>query len=81
MKKNINTYVSAIASDNAEYIIEGNYESVADYIISNADFSTGWNEYFDEKELDETGEPSAEQIDELKDYLKKYYNFLPEISK
>ena len=65
MKKNIDTYVSSIASDNAEYI------------ISNADFSTAWNEYFDEKELDETGEPSAEQIDELKDYLKKYYNFLP----
>lgn len=77
MRKSIDTYVQSITSDNKEFIIEGGYESVADYIISNAENGTGYNEYFDDSELDE-GEPTEEQIDELKNYLNDNYNYLPE---
>ncbi len=77
MRKSIDTYVQSIASDNKQYILEGGYESVADYIISNADNGTGYNEYFDDSELDESGEPTEEQIDELKEYLNDNYNYLP----
>lgn len=58
MRKSIDTYVQSIASDNKQYILEGGYESVADYIISNAENGTGYNEYFDDSELDESGEPT-----------------------
>lgn len=74
MRKSIDTYVQSIASDNKQYILEGGYESVADYITSNG---TGYNEYFDDSELDESGEPTEEQIDELKEYLNDNYNYLP----
>ena len=77
MKKSIDTYVQSIASDNKQFILEGGYESVADYIISNADNGTAYNEYFDDSELDESGEPTQEQIDELKEYLNDNYNYLP----
>lgn len=78
MRKSIDTYVQSITSDNKQYILEGGYESVADYITSNADNGTGYNEYFDDSELDELGEPTEEQIDELKSYLSDNYNYIPE---
>ena len=65
MRKSIDTYINAIAHDNEQYIKDGGYSSMADYIISNAE-STGWQEFFDDSELNETGEPTDEQIDELK---------------
>lgn len=77
MRNSIDTYVQSIARDSKQYILEGGYESVADYIISNADNGTGYNEYFDDSELDESGEPTEEQIDELKEYLNDNYNYLP----
>lgn len=77
MRKSIDTYVQSIVNDNKEFIIEGGYESVADYIISNADNGNAYNEYFDDSELDESGEPTEEQIDELKEYLNDNYNYLP----
>lgn len=77
MRNSIDTYVQSIASDNKDFIIEGEYESIADYIISNAENDTGYYEYFDDSELDETGEPSEKLIDELKDYLENKYNYLP----
>lgn len=78
MRKTIDTYVQSIASDNKQFILEGGYESVADYIISNADNGTGYNEYFDDSETeDNMGEPTQEQIDELKEYLNDNYNYLP----
>lgn len=76
MRKSIDTYVKSIASDNKEFILDSGYESVADYIISNAENGTGYNEYFDDSELDESGEPTEEQIDELKEYLNDKYNYL-----
>lgn len=77
MRKSIDTYINAIAHDNEQYIKDGGYSSIADYIISNAE-STGWQEFFDDSELNETGEPTDEQIDELKAYLNENYNYLPE---
>lgn len=78
MRKSIDTYVQSIASDKKQFILEGGYESVADYIISNADNGTGYNEYFDDSETeDNMGEPTQEQIDELKEYLNDNYNYLP----
>ena len=77
MRKSIDTYVKSIASDNKQFILEGGYESVADYIISNADNGTAYNEYFDDSELDESREQTEEQIDELKEYLNDNYNYLP----
>ena len=77
MRKSIDTYIQSIASDDKQFIIEGGYESIADYIISGADNDTGYYEYFDDSELDESGEPTQEQIDELKEYLNDNYNYLP----
>ena len=77
MRKSIDTYVQSIASDDKQFIIEGGYESIANYIISGADNGTGYYEYFDDSELDESGEPTQEQIDELKEYLNDNYNYLP----
>ena len=39
MRKSIDTYVQGIAHDNSESIING-YDSIADYIISNAENGT-----------------------------------------
>ena len=76
MRKSIDTYVHGIAHDNAEFIVNGS-ESIADYIIKTAENGTGYEEFFDDDELDETGEPTDEQIDELKAYLNQNYNYLP----
>lgn len=78
MRKSIDTYVQSIVRDNKQFIIEGGYESIADYIISGADNGTGYYEYFDDSELDESGEPTDEQINELKNYMNNNYNYLPE---
>lgn len=77
MRKSIDTYVQSIVRDNKRFIIEGGYESVADYIISGAENGTGYYEYFDNSELDESGEPTQEQIDELKNFLSDNYNYIP----
>lgn len=78
MRNSIDTYVQSIASDNKQFIIEGGYESIADYIISGADNGTGYYEYFDDSETDDNMvEPTQEQIDELKEYLNDNYNYLP----
>lgn len=77
MRKSIDTYVRAIVHDNEQYINEGGYSSIADYLISGADNGTGYYEYFDDDELDETGEPTDEQIEELKAYLLENYNEMP----
>lgn len=77
MRKSIDTYVQSIARENKQFIIEGGYESIADYIISGSEYGTGYYEYFDDSELDESGEPTEEQIDELKEYLNDNYNYLP----
>lgn len=76
MRKSIDTYVQGIAHDNAEFIVNGS-ESIADYIIQSAENGTGYGEYFDDDELDETGEPTDEQIEELKAYLNENYDYLP----
>lgn len=80
MRKSIDTYVQSIAKDNAEYIKEGGYESIADYVISISENSHGgWIDMFDDNELEEpVCEPTDEQIQELKDYLNEHYNYLPE---
>ena len=39
---------------------------------------TGYYEYFDNSELDESGEPTQEQIDELKNFLSDNYNYITE---
>lgn len=77
MKKSIDTYIQSIAYDNKQHIVEGRYDSIADYIISGAENGIGYHEYFDDSELN-GDEPSTEQIDELKNYLNDNYNYLPE---
>lgn len=72
MRKSIDTYIKAIAHDNESEIRE-NYMTIADYIINDAENCTGYYEYFDDEELDETGEPSEAQIDELVAYLRENY--------
>lgn len=78
MRKSIDTYVQSIAHDNAQYIKESGYKSVADYIISGAENRIEWFEYFDDSELEELEEPTDEQIEELKDYLNENYDYLPQ---
>lgn len=72
MRKSIDTYINAIAHNNELYIRES-YMTVADYIINNAENCSGYYEFFDDEELDETGKPTEAQIDELKAYLREYY--------
>lgn len=77
MKRSIDTYIQSIVSDNKQFIADGGYKSVADYIISNAENGLGYYEFFDNSEL-EDDEPSDEQIDELKKYLIENYDYIPE---
>ena len=76
MRKSINAYVQGIAHDNSEFIVNGS-ESIADYIIQTAENGTGYEEFFDDDELEETGEPTEDQVDELKAYLNENYDYLP----
>ena len=76
MRKSIDTFMQGIAHDNSESIINS-YDSIADYIIRTAENGTGYEEFFDNNELDETGEPTEDQIDELKAYLNENYDYLP----
>lgn len=79
MRRDIGVYVQSIARDNEGYIREGGYDSIADYIISHADNGDGWHEYFDDSETEANyGEPTEEQVDEVRTYLRKYYGYLPE---
>lgn len=79
MKKSIDTYIQSIANADKQYIVEGRYNSIADYIISGAENGIGWTEFFDDSELEEpVCEPTDEQIEELKEYLNENYNYLPE---
>lgn len=77
MKKYIDTYIQSVARDNKQFIADGGYKSIADYIISNAESGLGYYEFFDNSEL-EDDEPSEEQIDEFKKYLNENYNYIPE---
>lgn len=80
MRKLIDTYIQSIAHDNELYIRDGGYESIANYIISSAENGTGFGEFFDSEELEDNGnEPTEEQIDDLKEYLNEYYDYVPDI--
>lgn len=74
MRKSIDTYVEGIAHDN-KGVIEENNMTVAEYIICDAENGLGYHGFFDDDELDETGEPSEVQIEELKSYLNEYYSY------
>lgn len=76
MRKSIDTYVKIIVHDDAKFIVNGS-ESIADYIIQTAENGTGYEEFFDDDELGETGDPTYEQIKDLKSYLNQNYNYLP----
>ena len=78
MKKNIDTYVQSIIHDNEQYIIDGGYESIADYLIHTSENGNGFYDFFDDSETeDNLGEPTEEQIDEVRDYLTDNYDYLP----
>ena len=79
MRHSIDTYIAAIAYDNKKHIIEAGYNSIADYLISTSDYGNGWYWAIDHEEYaDYPFEPSEEQIDEVKEYLRKYYDYLPD---
>lgn len=78
MRHSIDTYVQSIAHDNAEYIDT----TIADYIIRDIeDGNSSPYEFFDREEYtDEVGyesELTNDQLNELKEYLNKYYNYNP----
>ena len=77
MRKSIDTYVEVIAHDNARYIIEGEYESVADYCL-NCGVVNKYDliDFFDSSELD-CGDIPDDKVIELREYLLAYYNYLP----
>lgn len=80
MKRNIDEFVGEIIRDNEEFIKESCCTSIAQYIILSAESSGNWWEFFDKDEYEENPdlEPTSEQVDELKDYLNKYYSYLPD---
>ena len=74
MRNDINSYINAIFNENKRYIAESGLSSVAQYIINDAEATGLWHEFFDrDKEL-EGGDPTEEQITELKDYLLKEWD-------
>lgn len=78
MRRSIDTYVQAIAHDNAEFI----NTTIADYIWNDIeDGNSSPYEFFDLNEYtDEDGyesELTNDQLNELKEYLYKYYNYNP----
>ena len=78
MRNSIDTYVQSIAYDNAEYIDS----TIADYILRDIeDENSSAYEFFDREEYtDEVGyesELTNAQLNELKEYLRKYYNYNP----
>lgn len=80
MKKPIDTYVRSITHDYKDIILENEYKSIADYIITEADDATGYNEYFDDDEIEDNEgfAPTDEQVEELKDYLNEKFDYLPD---
>ena len=80
MRKDIRTYLISIADDNANFIIEAGYQSIAEYIINTSIWNGQAHEFFDDAELEDNNyEPTAEQIAELENYLKENFNYLPEV--
>ena len=77
MKSNIAQIIDSIAIDN-ENIITESYDSVAEYILHDAEEGSGWGQYFSEEEND--GGISAEMIEELKSFINDNYNYLPELA-
>jgi hypothetical protein len=79
MKHSIETQVSAAAFDNKEYINEGGYDSIADYLIENAELQEhGWFWFLGEDEIEEfeNNDTIAEQyIAEIKYYLTENFNY------
>lgn len=75
MRRDIKTYVDAIVADNNKYIAQSGM-TIAEYIIENADNNdTRYCEFFDEGELEDSGfEPTEEQINEFKIWLKENYD-------
>lgn len=71
MKKSIDTLIEGAARDNAAYIDA----TIANYLIESAESEEfGWNWFFDCEEIEENGEPTDEQISEVKDYLNNYWD-------
>lgn len=71
MKKAIDTLIAGVARENADYIDT----MVANYLIESAESEEfGWHWFFDYDEIEENGEPTAEQIEEVKDYLNSYWD-------
>ena len=76
MRHAIDAYVQAIAHDNAELINE-NGQSVAEYIVSSAESTGNWTEFFDAEEYEDNDNfvPTEDQVDELRSYLTHNYNY------
>lgn len=74
MRNDINSYINSIFNDNKRYIAESGCSSVAEYIINDAEATGLWHEFFDRDNELEGGDPTCEQINEFKDYLREYWN-------
>lgn len=75
MKKSIDTLIEGVARDNAAYIDT----TIANYLIESAESEEfGWNWFFDGEEIEENGEPTADQINEVKDYLNNCWDITVE---
>lgn len=78
MKKSIHSLVEQISLDNMNYISD-NYDSIADYIIHNAENSDqGWKEYLSEDEITEyENDPiiASKLIKNVTNYLNENFNY------
>lgn len=79
MRKDIRTYILGIAEDNSQHIINGGYESIADYIINESIGNDNVIEFFDYNEIkdNEGCESTSDQVAELEFYLHDNFNYLP----
>jgi len=79
MKSSITTLVESAAFDNKEFINDGGYESIADYLITNAENGDqGWLWYLSNEEIEvfqNDSEAADKMIEDIKDFLNTNYNY------
>lgn len=82
MRHDIDTYLDSIIYDDKEYILEDAAaeptRTIAEWEWLSIESGEFYVEFFDASELENDG-PSAEQVQELRDYIYKYYN-IPSLS-
>lgn len=78
MKEANDVRVSCIIREHSNEIKYGGYTSIYDYLVSRAEDGAGYAEWFEDEEMYENnGEPTDEQIEDVKHWLFENFYYLP----